>query len=126
MAEVSLEIGGRSYPVHCRDGEEDHLRRIAGMVDAKAKDAERAVGGVNEARHLLFAALLLADELNDSRKAAPAADAPPEADPQPTPQAQPIAPKTPVYQPDFAPIIEKLAARLESLAERLEGGPTNP
>ena len=126
MAEVSIEIGGRSYPVHCRDGEEDHLRRIAGLVDAKAQDAARAVGSVNETRHLLFAALLLADELNDNRNAAPAAEAVAEPVPQSAPQAEPIAPKSAVYQPDFAPIIEKLAARLESLAEKLESGPHNP
>jgi cell division protein ZapA len=126
MAEVSIEIGGRSYPVHCRDGEEEHLRRIAGLVDAKAQDAARAVGSVNETRHLLFAALLLADELNDNRNAAPAAETPAEPVPQSAPQAEPIAPKSAVYQPDFAPIIEKLAARLESLAEKLESGPHNP
>ncbi len=117
MAEVSIQIGGRSYSVHCRDGEEEHLRRIAGLVDAKAQDAERAVGGINETRQLLLAALLLADELND-KGAAPAAahPAPLAAEPQ----------KPAIYQPDFAPIIEKLAARLESLAERLEGDPGNP
>lgn len=115
MAEVSIVIGGRDYSVHCRDGEEDHLRRLAGLVDAKAQDAERAVGGVNETRQMLFAALLLADELDDNRKAAPA----------PAP-AQPVEAPRPAHQPDFAPIIEKLAARLESLAERLESGAANP
>lgn len=119
MAEVSIQIGGRSYSVHCRDGEEEHLRRIAGRVDAKAQDAERAVGGINETRQLLLAALLLADELNE-KSAAPAVV-------PPAPAAVPAEPPKPtVYQPDFAPIIEKLAARLESLAERLEGGPGNP
>lgn len=116
MAEVSIEVAGRSYAVHCRDGEEAHLRSIASLVDAKAQDAARAVGGVNEARHLLFAALLLADELKDARNAAPAAASPPAPAP-----AQPA-----IYQPDFAPIIEKLAARLESLADRLESGDASP
>lgn len=126
MAEVSIQIGGRSYPVHCRDGEEEHLREIAALVDAKARDADRAVGGINETRNLLFAALLLADELNDSRNAAKAAETSPFPAPPPAAQAQPIAPKPAIYQPDFAPIIEKLAERLESLAERLEGEPHNP
>ena len=121
MAEVSIEIGGRDYSVHCRDGGEDHLRRIAGLVDAKVQDAERAVGGVNETRQLLFAALLLADELNERRNAAPA---PAAAAPPPAPAAEPAKPAA--YQPDFAPIIEKLAARLESLAERLESDGANP
>lgn len=115
MAEVSIQVGGRSYAVHCRDGEEDHLHHIAALVDAKAQDAAKAVGGVNETRHLLFAALLLADALSDAQKVAtaPVAIAP-------APPPQPAPPSTP--QPDYAPIIEKLAARIESLAERLESG----
>ena len=109
MAEVSVLVAGRSYPLTCRDGEEDHLRLIAALVDAKAKDAARAVGGVNETRQMLLAALLLADELNDRRLAdtAAAKNPPPEAD------------------PDLAPILETLAARMESLAERLENKPAN-
>jgi len=110
MAEVSVEVAGRFYPLTCRDGEEAHLRLIAGLVDAKAKDAARAVGGVNETRQMLLAALLLADELNDRRLA----DAPP---PPPLPAAQ--------SGPDLAPILETLAERIETLAERLENKPAN-
>jgi cell division protein ZapA len=113
MAEVSIQVGGRSYAVHCRDGEEDHLHSIAALVDAKAQDAAKAVGGVNETRHLLFAALLLADALSDAQKGATA----PAASPAPAPPQPSGAP-----QPDYAPIIEKLAARIENLAERLESG----
>ncbi|MBB5685129.1 cell division protein ZapA [Sphingobium boeckii] len=108
MAEVLVEVAGRSYPVNCRDGEENHLRVIASLVDAKAKDIQRAVGGVNETRQMLLAALLLADELNEVRAEAPAAPA--------------IAPDPAA---DMAPMLEKLAARVESLADRLETADTN-
>ena len=69
MAEVSLSIGGQYYSVACRDGEEDHLRTVAAIVSAKTREARSAVGdGLGEARQLLFAALLLADEVNELRK----------------------------------------------------------
>jgi len=103
MAEVSIEIGGRQYPVTCRDGEEEHLRMIAGLVDAKAADAQRAVGGVNETRQLLLAALLLADEINELRQG-----------------RTPPPPPSPPAGPDLSPILDKLAARIESVAEKLE------
>jgi cell division protein ZapA len=118
MAEVSIQVGGRSYAVHCRDGEEDHLHSIAALVDAKAQDAAKAVGGVNETRHLLFAALLLADALSDAQKAAAAPATTPPAPPPPAPPS--------TAQPDYAPIIEKLAARIETLAEKLESGASVP
>lgn len=113
MAEVRLNIAGRDYPVNCRDGEEGHLTELGRIVDAKAQDAHRAVGGVNEARNLLLAALLLADELTEARKDGGGSQA--SAAPAPAP----------VNQPDFAPVIEKLAARIESLAERLERTASN-
>lgn len=115
MAEVSIEVGGRDYQVNCRDGEETHLREIAGLLDARARDAQSAVGGMNETRHLLLAALLLADEVHEARRNGGTLTTPAPA-PEPAPQPAPPA----ALQPDFAPIIEKLAERIESLAERLE------
>ncbi|MBC7985211.1 MAG: cell division protein ZapA [Sphingomonadaceae bacterium] len=71
MGDVSLSIGGQHYSVSCRDGEEDHLREIAQLVNAKTREARMAVGdGLGEVRQLLFAALLLADEANELRKGA--------------------------------------------------------
>lgn len=66
MAEVEIMVGGRSYAIACRDGGEDHLRSIAAYVDSKAAEARAAVGDVNESRQLLFAALLLADEMAEN------------------------------------------------------------
>lgn len=66
MAEVEIMVGGRSYAIACRDGGEDHLRSIAAYVDRKAAEARAAVGDVNESRQLLFAALLLADEMAEN------------------------------------------------------------
>ena len=67
MADVSLTIGGRQYSIACRDGGEDHLRQLGAHVDKKAAEASRAVGSATEARTLLLAALLLADELGEER-----------------------------------------------------------
>jgi cell division protein ZapA len=67
MADVELSIGGRSYSIACRDGGEAHLRTLAAHVDKKAQEAASAVGGMNEARQLLFAALLIADELTEAK-----------------------------------------------------------
>lgn len=94
MAQLRLQVGGRGYDLACRDGEEEKLRALARTVDARVADAARAVGTGNEARVLLLAALLLADELAD-RRAGTAPD-------------------------PIAPLIGTLADRLEKLADRLE------
>lgn len=65
MAEVSVRISGYVYTVGCEDGQEAHLQTMAAEVDARIASI-RAVGGQSgEARLLMLAALLLADELHD-------------------------------------------------------------
>jgi cell division protein ZapA len=73
MAEVMLSIGGHSYQVSCRDGEEPHLHKIADIVDRKVSEARSAVGDLGEVRQLLLASLLLADEVFEANKPAVAA-----------------------------------------------------
>jgi len=114
VAEVDVRIGGRKYELSCRDGDEDRLRILAGMVDGKANEAARAMGGISETRQLLFAALLLADEL--SEELAKVAGA-----------AQPPAPAAQVSDDDVAVmVVEELANRVEALAARLENGLVKP
>ena len=97
MAEVNLTIAGRSYQVGCRAGEEDNLIAAARMVDAKSREALSGLGTLSESRQLLFASLLLADQLLEKPGAAAA-----------------------VVDPELGPRIEALAARIESLAQSLE------
>ncbi|MET0270985.1 MAG: cell division protein ZapA [Sphingomonas sp.] len=103
MATVELTIAGRKHELACRDGEEAHLRAVAAMVDVKASNAARAMGGMSEARQMLFAALMLADELNDARETA---------------ARRAAAPPAPL-DPAIAATIEHLAERLEALTELL-------
>ncbi|MDB5699117.1 MAG: cell division protein ZapA [Alphaproteobacteria bacterium] len=101
MASVELEIAARKYAIACRDGEEDHLRSVAAIVHRKAREAETALGSLGESRQLLFASLLLADELKEIRAGkAPAIEAEPD--------------------PAVAEALERLAERMEKLAEKLE------
>lgn len=67
MGQVVVEIGGRNYPLSCRDGDELHLTGLAGEIAAKADGLTRSLGPMSEARLLLMAALMVADELHDSR-----------------------------------------------------------
>jgi cell division protein ZapA len=70
MADVRLSIAGREYIVTCKDGEEDRLNALGSLVDTKAREAGGSAGGLNESRLLLFASLLLADQLYDAQPAA--------------------------------------------------------
>ncbi len=102
MSNVTLHIGGRDYTVACAEGEETHVAELGSLIDGKIQ----AMGaGHNEPRQLLFAALLLADELHEARQrgAGAAASAP--------------APQLDLH----ADALEALAARLENCVTALEG-----
>ena len=109
MANIDVDIAGRRYSVACKDGEEAHLRSLAALVDKRAHDAAEALGSLTETRLLLFAALLIADDLKETRIGAGL--------PDPTP---------PPPDPAVAEALERLAARMENLAERLEREPAGP
>ncbi|HEX8446509.1 MAG TPA: cell division protein ZapA [Sphingomonas sp.] len=113
MAKITLTIGGYAHEMACRDGEEDHFLRLAGLLDAKATEAARAVGGLTETRMLLFAGLLLADENAGLRAAAAAA-------PPPQPVATPSADRESLPDPLLAQAVAALSSRIEVLAAGLE------
>lgn len=99
MSNVTLTIGGRHYTVACAAGEEAHIELLGRAIDSKLTGMP-SLAGQSEARTLLFAALLLADELHELKSGSPSATAP---------------------SPDIAESLEALADHLESMASRLEG-----
>lgn len=108
MASIDIEVAGRRYNVACRDGEEQHLHSVAAMVDQSAQRAHDALGSLTETRQLLFAALLMADDIKEMRAGAGIPD-----------------PVPPPPDPQVAQALERLAARMESLADSLERSGTS-
>lgn len=65
MAEVEITINGRAYRLGCDDGQEEHLQALAGYVGQHVEELADTVGQIGDARLLLMASLLIADELHD-------------------------------------------------------------
>lgn len=95
MSNVTLEIAGRRYTIACAPGEEQHIQMLGSSISGKL-EAVNAISGQSAERTLLYAALLLADELHESGKGGV---------------------QTPVSSDET---LENLAEQLEALAERLE------
>jgi cell division protein ZapA len=66
MAEISVEICGRRYPVACEDGQEGHLAQLAAKLDKYAQSFDPQRSGISEAQLLLMTALMVADELSET------------------------------------------------------------
>jgi cell division protein ZapA len=99
MSNVSLEIAGRKFTVACAPGEEAHIEKLGRMIDEKVADMP-GLASQGEARCLLYAALLLADELHEARSGGGARTTEPSL--------------------EVAQGLEAMASRLEDLAQSLE------
>jgi cell division protein ZapA len=67
MAQVTIDVNGRPYSVGCEDGQEQHLLDLARMFDRLVRQVSQDMGQLGETRLFLMAALLLADEMTDTR-----------------------------------------------------------
>ena len=119
MPEVTVEVGGKSYRLRCGEGEEGHLMALAARVDGEAARLGQ-LGSIPEARLMLMSALMLADRLSETEAALRAAERRAvEAERMTTERSD--GPET-ERQAEVAASIDALAARIESLAERVEEG----
>jgi cell division protein ZapA len=66
MGQVVVTVNGRAFPLNCADGEEPRIRRLAQYVDGKVGEFVKMHGQIGEARLILLAALVIADELSDT------------------------------------------------------------
>jgi cell division protein ZapA len=104
MPQVSITINGRAYPVACDEGEEERIRELGRIIDSRVANFARSVGQAGEARLLVLAALVLADELAEANEAARRLG------------SQTAAPDTAA----LAGNVSRLAQRIEAVAARLE------
>ena len=111
MAQVTVKINGYAYTVVCEDGQEPHLQAMAEQVDRRVASIKSLGGQSGEARLLVLAALLMADELHDRTAELRELRAAPSA---------PMAAPMPADDPELAERLEFLAEQAEAIAARLE------
>lgn len=117
MPQVVVTINTRSYAVACGDGEEEHLMRLAALVDERVTALAREVGQVGDARLLLMASLLMADDMEQAETRALDAEAEIAGARQ---AGADVADKAAEAEANAAQFVERLAQRVEAIAQRLQ------
>jgi len=71
VPKVDISINGRLYPVACDEGQEARVRDLAEMIDSRVRQlaGQSSGGAVGETHFLVLAALMLADELTETKAA---------------------------------------------------------
>ena len=102
MAQVTLRINGYAYTIGCQDGEEKHLEAMGAEVGRRIDGVRAGSGPSGEARMLVMAALMMADDLFELRRRLEALEAAPKVDPR------------------LGRKLNRMAKRAEEIAEGLE------
>jgi cell division protein ZapA len=113
MGQVVVKVNGRDFALSCAEGQEARTRRLAQYVDAKIAEFAKSVGQVGEARLILLAALVIADELSDANEALQQERS------RAQPAGEPAQASEGVVQ-GAATGIRSMADRIESIAARIE------
>jgi cell division protein ZapA len=66
MPTVEILVNGRRHEMQCGEGEEARVRQLASYLDRRIADLARGQAHVGDARLLLMAGLVVADELSDA------------------------------------------------------------
>jgi len=104
MGKVHIVINNRGYDVACDDGQEGEVTELAQDLARRVDKLAQSVGQIGDARLLLMAALLIADELSSARKELDRLSG--EGDS--------------AGQDRLAESLERLASRVEAIAVRIE------
>ena len=67
MAQLNIEVNGRPYAVGCEDGQEAHLQELGRLFDHQVRQVSQDMGQLGDTRLFLMGALLLADELAETK-----------------------------------------------------------
>ncbi len=117
MPELEITIGGRSFFVACRAGEEHFLHAAAKLLDTEAQPLLTQLGRLPEARMLLMAGLMLADRtssVEDENRILKARLAEMEG------RGETVQREVPLIPQDVMAALAGLAEQAEGLAERVE------
>jgi cell division protein ZapA len=67
-AQVTVAINNRNYRLACEEGQEAHLRQLAKELDDRIAGLRARFGEIGDARLIVMAALMEADELLEATK----------------------------------------------------------
>jgi cell division protein ZapA len=111
MGHVVVQVNDRPYTMQCPDGEEDHLRELARLLDAEVQAIKRSVGSVGDIRLLVMSGLMVADRLSESIQRIEELED----------QIRGLRESRNLAQQQVRELEARVATRLDSAAKRLEG-----
>lgn len=123
MPEVNVEINGRRYRMACEEGQQQHLIGLAKRFNDQLEGLKGAVGEIGDNRLTVMAGIAVLDELTEAERRIRALE---EQVGELTRAGQEIATEYETLEQQFAERLAAAAARLESVADTLDGAAPLP
>jgi cell division protein ZapA len=118
MAQVNLTVNGRVYRMACEDGEEDHVTELGQRFDAAINELRGVLGEIGDQRLMVMAGILMTDRLGDTEERLRRLE-------QEVQALRDVRADTAMridgLAQNFAESLNRAAARVEQIAERLQG-----
>lgn len=112
MAQVTLTIVGHQYTISCDDGQEAQIGRLGRYLDERGRELTAAIGPIQENLLLAMIGLLVADELAETYG---------ELEELRAANGEGGAEAKTATEDRLVETIDGVAARIETIAERLRG-----
>jgi cell division protein ZapA len=123
MAQVNLTVNGRVYRIACEDGEEDHVEQLGERFDGAINELRGAMGEIGDQRLMVMAGILMTDRLDDTERRLKRSEQ--EVGLLKDNRAD-SSMRLDGLDKSFAETLNLAAARIEGIAERLQGLPDMP
>ncbi len=68
MPQVAVVISGKAYRMACGEGEEEHLKALAAVIDGKITELRGSFGEIGDMRLHVMSALMVADEQVEAKR----------------------------------------------------------
>ncbi len=118
---VIAHVYGKEYTLACDAGQEQHLGKLVQEINARSMQLEKAVGKLPEPLMLLYTALMVADELYDTKRDLNRAREELDKTRESLARAHEMLDATGGDDTRLAALEEEVAENLHAIATRIEG-----
>lgn len=118
MGQVTVTVNGRNFTVACDNGQEDHVAELAAYLDHHVQQLSDSLGAVGDARLMMLAGIMVADELSDTVAKLEELEAEVESL---RANQQALSAQTSDFEVQAVQVIDGITARIEEISARLAG-----
>ena len=119
MAQVAVQINGKTFRMACEEGQEQHLMNLARDLDGTIATLRESFGEIGDQRLTVMAGVMMADQLSEARARISVLEADLRKAGAPPPRPE----RDERLEGEVAAALDHTAERIERIGEKLKTVP---